>query len=66
MYVLRRSDGKFYWKGHASSQWDYKDGFENAHLFETEKGARMRIGYGCSGGKYIVEILKVEITLIEK
>ena len=64
MYVLRREDGKFYWKGQGSSRWGYRDGFENAFLFATEKGARMRMGYGCVCMS--CEILKVEITLIEQ
>jgi len=43
LYVLRREDGKYYWKGHVSSMYEWKDGFENAHLFHTKKGAKQRM-----------------------
>jgi hypothetical protein len=65
MYVLQRADGKFYWKSqNTSSFYDYREGFDNAFLFLTEKGAKSRMGYGCEGQK--CKIRKVKVTLIDE
>lgn len=43
MYVLQHEDGRFYWKSDsASSLHDLKEGFENAYLFKTKRGAEQR------------------------
>lgn len=61
MYILQRSDGKFYWKGNTSSMWGYKENFEDAFLFKTKSGALSRSKLGLNG--YTVDIKEVNITL---
>lgn len=63
MYVLQRDDGKFYSRGRSSSAWKYVDGFENATLFETDYGARMRQGYGCEGQD--CRVREAKVTLLD-
>lgn len=65
MYVLQRADGKFYWKNqNTSSSYGYKDGFDKAFLFSSEKGAKSRMGYDCEGQE--CKIKQVKVTLIDK
>lgn len=60
MYVIRRDDGKFYYKHPSiSSHWGYKENFNEAHLFSTEAGARKRLFTADMNAK----ILPVKITL---
>lgn len=63
MYVLRdKSTGKFYWKNEGtSSSHGFKDDFEDAHLFKTEKGAKTRMSLPVYSN---CEILKVKIELL--
>lgn len=59
MYVIRREDGKFYWKGNTSSLHGFKE-FDEAVMFRTKSGAESRLfverNMKC-------EVLPVEITL---
>ena len=48
MYVLQNEDGKFYWKSeNTSSSHCLMEGFENAFLFKTKKGADQRKKLPC-------------------
>lgn len=60
MYVLQDGD-KFYWKGDNSSQHDLREGFENAYLFKTKKGAESRRKLPCYSHCVIKE---VELNLL--
>lgn len=63
MYVLQSEDGKFYWKNeNTSSSHGLKEGFENAYLFKTKKGAELRKKLPCYSDCIIRE---VEIKLLE-
>jgi len=63
MYVLQRADGKFYWKNqNTSSSYGYEDGFENAFLFSSLRGAKSRMGYGCEGQECQVKEVKVTLA----
>ena len=65
MFVIRRSDGKFYYKGHVSSVYGYGD-FDKAHLFESVAGAKKRLYTApvCDNGKGMTaEVLPVKVTL---
>lgn len=61
MYVLQDGD-KFYWKGDNSSQHDLREGFENAYLFKTIKGAESRRKLPCYSHCVIKE---VELKLLK-
>jgi hypothetical protein len=62
MYVLQNEDGKFYWKNeNTSSSHRLVEGFENAFLFKTKKGAEQRKKLPCYSKCIIRE---VEIKLI--
>ena len=62
MYVLQSEDGKFYWKNeNTSSSHRLVEGFENAFLFKTKKGAEQRKKLPCYSKCIIRE---VEIKLI--
>lgn len=61
MYVIKREDGTFYWRGNVSSQYGWK-GFDEAALFNTRRGAESRM-YTSKPLK--CEIKKVKITLID-
>ena len=62
MYVLQNEDGKFYWKDeNTSSSHRLMEGFENAFLFKTKKGAEQRKKLPCYSKCTIRE---VEIKLI--
>ena len=64
MYVLQRADGKFYWKNqNTSSSHGWEEGFENAFLFATEKGAKSRM---YTSHDQECKIRKVKITLIDE
>ena len=64
MYVLQNEDGSFYWKNeNTSSSHGLKDGFENAYLFKTKKGAELRKKLPCYSKCTIKE---VEIKLINE
>ena len=56
MYVLKREDGTFYWRGSGSSNYGWRD-FYNAHLFATKKGAESRM--------YVSHPLKCEVKEVE-
>ena len=65
MYVIKREDGKFYYKGHVSSVYGYAD-FDRAYLFETEAGAKRRLYTAtvCDNGAGLsAEILPVKVVL---
>lgn len=62
MYVIQRADGQFYWKHQSISSYYGYDSFDKAHLFATEKGAKLRINYGNDGQE--CKIKQVKITLI--
>ena len=59
MYVIQRTDGKFYWKHSKIGSYYGYDSFDKAHLFSTEKGAKSRIGYGNDGQECTVKRVKV-------
>lgn len=59
MYVIQRADGKFYWKHQSISSYYRYDSFDKAHLFLSEKGAKLRIGYGSEGQECKVKQVKV-------
>jgi hypothetical protein len=62
MYVLQDEEGKFYWKNeNTSSSHGLKEGFENAYLFKTRKGAEQRRKLPCYSNCVIKE---VEIKLV--
>lgn len=62
MYVLQDEDGRFYWKNeNTSSSHGLKEGFENAYLFKTKKGAESRTKIPCYSDCIIRE---VELKLI--
>lgn len=62
MYVLQNEDGKFYQKDeNTSSSHRLMEGFENAFLFKTKKGAEQRKKLPCYSKCIIRE---VEIKLI--
>lgn len=62
MYVLQNEDCKFYWKNeNTSSSHRLVEGFENAFLFKTKKGAEQRKKLPCYSKCIIRE---VEIKLI--
>lgn len=61
MYVIKREDGTFYWRGNVSSQYGWK-GFDEAALFNTRRGAESRM-YTSKPLK--CEVKKVRITLID-
>lgn len=61
MYVIKREDGTFYWRGNVSSQYGWK-GFDKAALFNTRRGAESRM-YTSKPLK--CEVKKVRITLID-
>ena len=42
-YVIRREDGKFYYKGSVSSLYGYTEDFGKAYLFDTPRGAKSRL-----------------------
>lgn len=64
MYVLQSEDGQFYWKNEStSSSHGLKEGFENAFLFKTRKGAETRKKLPCYRNCVIRE---VEVKLVEK
>ena len=42
-YVIINDCGQFYWKGNVSSLYGFKDDFDDAYLFKTEKSANQRI-----------------------
>lgn len=63
MYVIQRSDGKFYWKDPKIGSYYGYDSFDKAHLFATEKGAKLRIGYGSEGQE--CKIKQVKIVLVD-
>ena len=60
-YVIRNSNGEFYWKGETSSLYGFDKKFDKAFLFKSKQGAelRMRIFPNCT-------IMEVELKLIEK
>ena len=59
-YVLRNSDGQFYWKDKSvSSRWGFDDDFNKAYLFDSEKGAKSRLNIAGEGA----EICKVSVRL---
>lgn len=62
MYVIKREDGTFYWRGNESSShygWRY---FDEAYLFRTKKGAESRM----FTSKHLkCEVKKVKITLVD-
>lgn len=63
MYVLRREDGKFYWKNQStSSAHGWEEGFEKAFLFSTRRGAesRMFISHDMK-----CEVKEVTVSLID-
>lgn len=60
-FVIRRSDGKFYYKGHTSSVYGFTDNFNDAHIFATAMGAKSRLYTAGSG--FTAEVLPVKITL---
>lgn len=66
MYAIQRADGQFYWEHKSVSScrgcYGY-GGLDKAHLFSTEKGARLRIGYGSDGQE--CKIKRVKITLVD-
>lgn len=63
MYVLQHEDGRFYWKNdNTSSSHGLKEGFENAFLFKTKKGAEQRKKLPCYSE---CTIKQVEVKLIE-
>ena len=68
MYVLQNEDGTFYWKNeNTSSSHRLKEGFENAYLFKTKKGAEQRIKLPCYSKCTIREVeLKLVINGKEK
>ena len=62
MYVLQDEDGKFYWKNEStSSSHGLKEGFENAYLFKTKRGAELRKKSPCYSQCAIRE---VEVKLL--
>lgn len=62
MYVLQAEDGKFYWKNeNTSSSHGLKEGFENAYLFKTRKGAEQRKKLPCYS---TCDIKEVEVKLV--
>ncbi len=63
MYVIQRADGKFYWKHQSISSCYGYDSFDKAYLFSTEKGAKLRIGYGSDGQE--CEVKQVKIVLVD-
>lgn len=63
MYVIQRADGQFYWKHQSISSYYGYGGFDKAHLFSTEKGAKLRIGYGSDGQE--CKVKQVKIVLVE-
>lgn len=63
MYVLQNEDGSFYWKNeNTSSSHGLKDGFENAYLFKTQKGAEQRKKIPCYSKCTVKE---VELKLVK-
>ena len=63
MYVLQDEDGKFYWKNeNTSSSHRLVEGFENAYLFKTKKGAELRRKLPCYSNCTIKE---VEVKLVK-
>lgn len=63
MYVLQNEDGKFYWKNeNTSSSHGLKEGFENAYLFKTKRGAEQRKKLPCYSKCIIRE---VEVKLVD-
>lgn len=60
MYVIRRSDGKFYYKGHVSSMYGFVEDFNKAFLFESERGAKSRLY--TAGEGFTAEILPIEVS----
>lgn len=63
MYVLQDKEGKFYWKNeNTSSSHRLKEGFENAYLFKTRKGAELRKKLPCYSN---CKIKEVEIKLVK-
>lgn len=57
MYVLQDEDGKFYWKNeNTSSSHGLKEGFKNAYLFKTKKGAELRRKLPCFSKCVIREV----------
>lgn len=63
MYVLQDEDGKFYWKNeNTSSSHGLKEGFENAYLFKTKRGAELRKKLPCFSKCTIRE---VELKLVK-
>ena len=61
-YVLQRADGQFYYKGRVSSSWGFTEDFNEAYLFDTEKGAKTRKSLPAAGEN--AKIRKVLITLL--
>lgn len=64
MYVIQRADGKFYWKHPNIGHYYGYDSFGKAHLFATQKGAKLRLGYGSDGQE--CKVKQVMITLNEE
>jgi len=63
MYVIQRADGKFYWKHQSISSCYGYDSFGKAHLFTTEKGAKLRINHGNDGQE--CKVKQVKIVLVD-
>ena len=59
-YILKREDGKYYYKGHGSSIYGWTDDFNKAFLFASKVGAKMRM-YTSQDMK--CKIVEVEIKL---
>ena len=58
-YVLRNSDGQFYWKDKSvSSRWGFDNDFNKAYLFDSEKGAKSRLDIAGEGAE-IVPVLVI-------
>ena len=52
-YVILREDGKFYYKGNASSVYGFTDVFSGASIFNSVKGAE--------SGLYTAKPMKAEV-----
>lgn len=67
MYVLQdEEDGKFYWKNeNTSSSHGLKEGFENAYLFKTKRGAELRKKLPCFS-KCVIKEVELKLLNNEK
>ena len=60
-FVIRRSDGQFYYKGHVSSMYGFTEDFNKAFLFESERGAKSRLY--TAGEGFTAEIVPVIVAI---